>query len=256
MGFIDYSCPFLVYERGVFHFEQTFHERRNKAMPSKKVLAQKEAFVVELANKLQGSVCGVVADYKGITVSEDTVLRKSMREANVDYFVVKNSLLSRAFEKAGLSELNVHCVGETALALSKEDIIIAPKLVHGQVTASKGKYSIKAGFIEGKPVDSVTIIEYAQLPSKEVLVSKLLFMLQSPVQRLAIALSEIAKKDGGDTPVAEEAVAEAAPAVEEAVAEAAPAVEEAVAEAPAVEAAAEESADSEAPAEEAPAEEA
>ena len=223
-------------------------------MPSVKILKQKEQFVAELAEKLQGSACGVLANYKGINVAEDTVLRKSMREAGVDYFVVKNSQLSRAFEKAGLSELNVHLTGETAIALSKEDIIIAPKLVYGQVEASKGKYAIKAGFIEGKPVDSVTIIEYAQLPSKEVLISKLLFMLQSPMQRLAIALSEIAKKSGGEAPAGEPApVAEEAPAAE--VAEETPAAEEA---APAAEEAAPEVAE-EAPAAEeetpAPAEE-
>jgi large subunit ribosomal protein L10 len=163
-------------------------------MPSKKILKQKEKHVAELAEKLTNSACGVLTNYKGINVDADTKLRKSMREAGVDYFVVKNSILSRAFEKAGLSELNVHLTGETAVALSNDDIIIAPKLVYGQVEASKGAYSIKAGFIEGKAVDSATIIEYAQLPSKEVLVAKLLFMLQSPMQRLAIAISEIAKK--------------------------------------------------------------
>lgn len=177
-------------------------------MPSKKILQKKEQAVAELAEKLQNSVCGVLTNYKGINVADDTKLRKSMREAGVDYFVVKNSILGRAFEKAGLSELNVHLTGETAIALSKEDIVIAPKLVYGQVENSDGAYSIKAGFIEGKPVDAATITEYAKLPSKEVLVSKLLFMLQSPMQRLAIAISEIAKKgDGGDTPPADDTAA-------------------------------------------------
>ncbi|MCL2036365.1 MAG: 50S ribosomal protein L10 [Oscillospiraceae bacterium] len=186
-------------------------------MPSPKILKKKEKFVTELAEKLNKSACGVLANYKGITVDEDTKLRKAMREANVDYFVVKNSLLSRAFEKAGLEELNVHLTGETAIALSEEDIIVAPKLTYEQVESSKGKYGIKAGFIEGKPVDSVTIIEYAKLPSKEVLVSKLLFMLQSPMQRLAIAISEIAKKDGEVTETAP--ATEASDAAPEAAAE-------------------------------------
>ncbi|MCL1789471.1 MAG: 50S ribosomal protein L10 [Oscillospiraceae bacterium] len=178
-------------------------------MPSNKILQQKEKQVQELTEKLQNSICGVLTNYKGINVAADTKLRKSMRESGVDYFVVKNSILSRAFEKAGLSELNVHLTGETAIALSKDDIIIAPKIVHGQVEESKGEYSIKAGFIEGKAVDEATITEYAKLPSKEVLVSKLLFMLQSPVQRLAIALNEIAKKsgDGSEPPPADDTAA-------------------------------------------------
>lgn len=177
-------------------------------MPSKKILKQKEELVANLADEIKNSACGVIANYKGINVDDDTKLRKSMREAGVNYFVVKNSILSRAFEQAGLADLNVHLTGETALALSKEDIVIAPKLVYGQVEESKGAYSIKAGFIEGKPVDTNEIIEYAKLPSKEVLVSKLLFMLQSPVQRFAIAINEIAKKGGEAAPTQETAPAE------------------------------------------------
>jgi large subunit ribosomal protein L10 len=165
-------------------------------MPSKKVLQQKKQIVEELAEQIKGSACGVLANHKGINVADDTKLRKSMREAQVKYFVVKNKILSRAFEIAGLSELNTHLKGETVIALSEQDIIIAPKLVYGQVEESKGTYSIKAGFINGEPVDAATIIEYAKLPSKEVLVSKLLFMLQSPVQRFAIAISQIAEKGG------------------------------------------------------------
>jgi len=184
-----------------------------KNMQSKKILQKKEQQVDTLAEQLKGSICGVIANYKGINVADDTKLRKSMRESDVDYFVVKNSILSRAFDKAGLSELNVHLTGETAIALSKEDIVVAPKLINGQVEASKGTYSIKAGFIEGKAVDTATIMEYAKLPSKEVLISKLLFMLQSPVQSLAIAISEIAKKaESGEETPAELPVEETVPA--------------------------------------------
>jgi large subunit ribosomal protein L10 len=111
-------------------------------MPNDITLKKKQQFVDDLAGKLKNSACGVLVSYKGINVADDTKLRKAMREAGVDYFVVKNTLLLRAFEKAGLSELNVHLTGETALALSEEDIIIAPKLVYGQVEASKGVYSI------------------------------------------------------------------------------------------------------------------
>lgn len=195
-------------------------------MPSTKILKAKEKYVEELSQKLKESACGVITNYKSINVADDTMLRKSMREAGVDYFVVKNSLLSRACEKAGITGLDEHFHEETALALSKDDIIIAPKLVYGQVDKSKGAYKIKAGFIEGKAVDAGVITEYAQLPSKEVLVSKLLFMLQSPMQRLAIAASEIAKKGESDDTVAATLVV-AKGAAEAAPAEAAPAAESA-----------------------------
>lgn len=165
-------------------------------MPSDKILKEKQALVDELAAKLSKSACGVLVDYKGINVADDTKLRRSLREASVDYVVIKNTLLIRAFEKAGITGLDPLLKGSTALGLSETDIVIAPKLLFGQVEASKGAFKIKGGFIEGQAVSASVIEEYAKLPSKEVLVSKLLFMLQSPIQRLAIAVSEIAKKNG------------------------------------------------------------
>ncbi|MCL2637224.1 MAG: 50S ribosomal protein L10 [Oscillospiraceae bacterium] len=168
-------------------------------MPSKKILREKEQFVDELAAKLKNSMCGVLVDYMGIDVAADTKLRKSMREANVEYFVVKNTLLKRALEKAGISGLDEHLEGPTAIGLCADDLITAPKLLYKQVEASKGEFKIKAGFMEGAAVDAGVVEEYAKLPSKEELIAKLLFMLQSPMQRMAIAISEIAKKnDGGD----------------------------------------------------------
>jgi len=168
-------------------------------MPSKKILQEKQAFVDELAAKLKSSMCGVMVDYMGINVLDDTKLRQSLREAGVEYFVVKNTILKLALEKAGIEGLDEHLAGPTAIGLCADDLITAPKILFKQVEASKGAFSIKAGFMEGKAVDNAIIEEYAKLPSKEELVAKLLFMLQSPMQRMAIAISEIAKKsEGGD----------------------------------------------------------
>ena len=163
-------------------------------MPSAKVLKEKEAFVEELSAKLKKAVCGVLVDYKGINVAHDTTLRKGLREANVEYIVVKNTLLKRALAKAGISGLDELLSGTTALALSDTDLIIAPKLIYRQSEELKEIFNIKGGFIEGKAASVDLILEYAKLPDKETLISKLLFVLQSPVQRLAIAASEIAKK--------------------------------------------------------------
>ena len=164
-------------------------------MPSQKILESKQQYVAELAEKLKSSACGVIVDYKGINVADDTALRKSLREAGVEYFVVKNTLLKRAAELAGLEGLDAHLEGATAIALSKEDIIVAPKLLYKQVEASDGAFSIKVGFVDGKTISTEEVVEYAKLPSKETLVAKLLFVLQSPIQKLAIAESEIAKKN-------------------------------------------------------------
>ncbi len=168
-------------------------------MASEKIIAQKQQFVDELAKKLESAAGGVIVDYKGITVAEDTALRKALREAGVDYFVVKNTLLRRAAEKAGITGIEEHLEGTTAIAIHESDIISAPKILYKQSQDSGDRFNIKTGFIGKEAITVAEVEEYAKLPSKEVLVSKLLFMLQSPMQRLAIAASEIAKKkESGD----------------------------------------------------------
>lgn len=163
-------------------------------MPSESVLAQKQQFVADLAEKLKNAAGGVLVDYKGISVEDDTKLRKELREANVDYFVVKNTLLKRACDIAGLSGLDEVLNGTTAIALSNEDIIAAPKALFKQAENSNGKFSIKLGFVDGQVISKEDVEAYAKLPSKETLLSQLVFMLQSPIQRFAIAINEIAKK--------------------------------------------------------------
>ena len=168
-------------------------------MPSQIVLSKKQEFVNELADKLRNSICGVLFDYKGITVEDDTKLRKELRESGVDYFVVKNTLLKRACEMVGLEGLEPALEGTTAIALSADDIIAGPRILNKKVEDSKGMFAIKLGFVEGKVISKEEVIAYAKLPSKETLLSQLVFMLQSPMQRLAIAISEIEKKQGGES---------------------------------------------------------
>ncbi|MGN0688410.1 MAG: 50S ribosomal protein L10 [Oscillospiraceae bacterium] len=164
-------------------------------MPSQSILEQKQAYVAELAEKLKAAAGGVLVDYKGISVEDDTKLRKELRESGVDYFVVKNTLLKRAAEIAGIEGLDPALSGTTALALHNEDIIVAPKVLNKKAEASDGKFAIKLGFIDGKVISKEEVEKYAKLPSKETLLSQLVFMLQSPIQRVAIAINEIAKKN-------------------------------------------------------------
>ena len=163
-------------------------------MPSEKVLQVKQNYVAELAEKLKKSACGVLVDYSGITVADDTVLRKELREAGIDYFVVKNTLLKRAAEMAGVEGIDDVLEGTTALALAEEDIVTAPKILFKQEEASDGSFSIKKGFVDGKGISKDKVVAYAKLPTKETLLAQLVFMLQSPIQKLAIAVSEIEKK--------------------------------------------------------------
>ena len=164
-------------------------------MPSQSILEQKQAYVADLAEKLKAAAGGVLVDYKGISVEDDTKLRKELRESGVEYFVVKNTLLKRAAEIAGIDGLEPALSGTTALALHAEDIIVAPKLLNKKAEASDGKFAIKLGFVDGQVISKEEVEKYAKLPSKETLLSQLVFMLQSPIQRVAIAINEIAKKN-------------------------------------------------------------
>ncbi len=164
-------------------------------MPSQSILEQKQAYVADLAEKLKAAAGGVLVDYKGISVEDDTKLRKELRESGVEYFVVKNTLLKRAAEIAGIEGLEPALSGTTAIALHTEDIIVAPKLLNKKAEASDGKFAIKLGFVDGQVISKEEVEKYAKLPSKETLLSQLVFMLQSPIQRVAIAINEIAKKN-------------------------------------------------------------
>lgn len=201
-------------------------------MPNARVLEEKKSMVAGLVDKLQNSAAGVLVDYIGINVADDTKLRKELREAGVDYAVVKNTLLRFAVREAGFGELEDVLQGSTALAVSKEDPIIAAKIIEKYSSIVPGDaFRVKAGFMDGKVVDVATVKEIASIPAKEELIAKMLSSLNAPLANLAIVLDQIAEKGGA----AEEAPAEeaAAPA-EEAPAEetAAPAAE---AEAPAEE---------------------
>ena len=213
-------------------------------MPSEKVLEAKKAQVAELIEVLNGATTGVLVDYRGLTVEEDTKLRNNLREAGVKYFVVKNTLLRLAANQTGLEDLDSILHGPTALAVS--DDAVAPAKVLADFAKENDTLEIKSGFMDGKVLSIDEINTLAKTPSKETLIAKMMGSLNSPISGLARLLSTIA--DGGVeiadliAKKAGEAVAEEAPAQEEA----APAAEEAPVEETPV---AEEAATEEAPAE-------
>lgn len=163
-------------------------------MPSEKTLLQKQAVVAALAETLKNTESGVVVDYRGITVADDTKLRRELRAAGVEYSVVKNTLLRRAAEEAGLSELNTVLEGTTALAVTKEDPFAAARILCKYADESKGKFTIKAGFIEGNVLDAAGVIEMSKIPSKDALLSTVLGTLNAPIAALARVLNAIAEK--------------------------------------------------------------
>ena len=207
-------------------------------MPNAKVLSEKQAVVAGLIETLKSSASGVLVNYEGITVAEDTALRNELRKAGVEYSVVKNTMVRRALDDTGLSELDDVLHGTTSLAVCKEDPIAPMRVVHKFAKGLNGdRFVIKAGFMDGKVLPLEDIAALAELPSKEVLLGQVLGMMLSPITSLAIVIKAIAEKGGEPAPKAEEAAASAeeAPAAEAAAPaeEAAPAAEEAPAETPA-----------------------
>jgi len=213
-------------------------------MPNAKVLAEKQAMVAALAEKMKNASSGVIVDYKGITVEQDTKLRAELRKNGVDYAVVKNTLTRFAAKQIGFDELDEVLNGTTALAVSAEDSVMPAKLISEFAKKNPKVFKIKAGFVDGKVVDVATIERIGELPSKDVLLAMVLGTMNAPIAALARALNAIAEKNGEGAPAPEEKPAEeAAPAAEAAAeepaapAEAAPAEETAApAEEPAAEA--------------------
>ena len=161
-------------------------------MPSAKVLESKKQVVAELTELLKGATTGVFVDYSGINVADDTKLRKELREAGVKYMVVKNTLTRFAAKEAGIEGLDDILNGTTALALS-EDHVTAAKII-GEFAEKNENFKIKGGIMEGKAISADTVKELASLPSKEVLIARLLGSLNGPITGLTIALNEYAKK--------------------------------------------------------------
>ena len=176
-------------------------------MPSKSILEQKQAVVADLAEKIQASPAGVVVNYQGITVDADTKMRKALREAGVSYMVVKNSLTGRACESVGLGDMKQYLSGMTAIAIAGEDPV-APAKVLKEYAEKIESFEILAGYLDGQVVDKDTVNKLADIPSKEVLIAKLLGSIKSPLYGLAYALQAVIDKDGEAAP-AEEVAAEA-----------------------------------------------
>ena len=157
-----------------------------------------------LTEKLQGAAAGVIVDYKGITVAEDTELRAECRKNDVEYAVVKNTLLRFAFNNVGLNELDDQLNGTTSLAIAADPVAPA-RVIADFAKKLNGKFEIKGGFMDGKVVDMATVNALAAIPALPVLQAQVLGTMLAPISGLACVLKQIAEKNGAP---AEEASAE------------------------------------------------
>lgn len=173
-------------------------------MPSKAILEQKQQVVADLAEQIKNSVAGVLVQYQGITVEDDTKMRKALREAGVSYMVQKNTLTGRACDIAGFGDIKPYLNGMTAIAVSEKDEISAAKILK-QYDDKIESFKILAGYIDGNVVDAETVLKLADIPSREVLIGKFLGSIKSPVYKFAYVLQAIVDKDGEAAPEAEAA---------------------------------------------------
>ncbi len=193
----------------------------------------KKPIVEEISAVIQDAQSVVLVDHRGLTVEQDTELRKQLREAGITYKVYKNTMMNFAFKGTDYESLLPYLEGPSAVAISTEDAT-APARVLCKFAKTADALEVKGGVVEGIAYDAKGIIEISKIPSREELLSKLLGSIQSPIANFARVMNQLAEKGGAsecEAPAKEEAApAEEAPATEEAPAEAAPAEETPVAE--------------------------
>ena len=158
-------------------------------------LEAKKSAVEEIKQLITDSKSVVLVDYRGITVDQDTALRKSLRENNVVYKVLKNSLFKKACEQLNITGLDEALNGTTAFAFGMEDETVAPRLIK-KATKDYTTLSIKAGLLNNSAMDVKAVETMASIPGKEQLVAQLLYVLNAPVAGLARAFKAIAEKQG------------------------------------------------------------
>ena len=177
----------------------------------------KAPIVAAIAEDVKDAKSLVLVDYRGLTVEQDTQLRKEMREAGIVYKVYKNTMMKRAFEGTELAELDPFLEGPSALAISNDDVT-APARILVKFGKTAEALELKAGMVEGKLYDVAALTELASIGSREELLSRLFGSMQSPIANFARVLKQIAEKDGApaEAPAQEAAPAEEAPAEEKA----------------------------------------
>lgn len=166
-------------------------------MPSVKVLEAKKAEVAAIAERLQNSCAGVIVDYKGINVADDTALRKELREAGVEYTVSKNTMIELAIKGTDLEGLGDCLAGTTALATSTDDYVAAARILC-KFASTHDNFKVKSGFLDNEVITVEKIDSLAKLPSRDVLLATVCSVFNAPIASFARAVQAIVDK-GGET---------------------------------------------------------
>lgn len=164
-------------------------------MPSEKVLEVKKQQVAALKERIQNSCAGVIVNYEGISVADDTKLRKELREAGVEYTVIKNTLIRLALDGTGLEGMDSVLEGTSAIATSKEDYVAAARIL-GKYEEQIKTFKMKSGFIDKDVIGEEKLSELSKLPSREVLLATVLSAFNAPIAAFARAVQAIVDKSG------------------------------------------------------------
>lgn len=156
----------------------------------------KKQVVEDIKAKIQSAKSIVFIDYKGLTVSEDTEFRTEFRKAGCEYKVLKNTLIRKAFNELGVTDFDADLNGPTAVAFGQDETT-ASRVSCEACKKFNDKISVKSGYVDGAYCDANKVKVFASIPSKEVLLAKMLGSLLSPMQSLAIALNAVAEKTEG-----------------------------------------------------------
>ena len=176
-------------------------------MPNAKVLSEKQAIVAALTERIKNASSGVFVDYKGINVAQDTELRSELRKNDVEYSVIKNTLVRFALDDCNLNEIDHILNGTTSLATSTGDPIAPFRIISDYSKKLNDVFNIKAAFMDGKVLTETEIAEISALPSKDALYSQVFGTLLAPITSLAVVLNQILEQKGG-APAAEAPAAE------------------------------------------------
>lgn len=187
-------------------------------MPSTAILEKKKQMVADLSERIKNSCAGVVVDYKGINVEDDTKLRRELREAGVEYTVVKNSILGRAAQDAGLEGLDAVLEGTTAIATSTDDYVASARIL-GKYADTHNNFSLKSGYLDGEVITLEKLIALSKLPSREILLATVCNVFNAPIAAFARGIQAIVDKGGVEACEPAAATAEEAAPAEEAPAE-------------------------------------
>ena len=159
-------------------------------------IEEKKPIVDEISSYLDGAASAVLVDYRGLTVEQDTILRKKFREAGIVYKVYKNTMIRLAIQGTEFEPIDKDLEGPTAIAISKDDATAAARII---IESAKDAPALemKSGIVEGKYYDAAGMGVIATIPSREVLLSRLLGSMQSPMANFARVIKQIAEKEEG-----------------------------------------------------------